>query len=198
MEQSKFSFKLLVLTLTVLGYCQSIQCKEVNTIFFDLGDTLIESNGMGQFILRADAQIIIDSLIEQNIPIGIITNVPLSWTRQDLENILVDPSFLDNFDAVILSSQAPADKPDPAIFVFAHAQISNAAPITQTAFVTESLEHIANATINPTIGARATGMIGIHLSDLIPSELTDYTIPTNDLTFIDGILNQQIFCNGFE
>ncbi len=188
---------LILLTITSFAFSQN-SCKMVNTVFFDLGGTLIESNGMGQFVLRADARLIIDSLKLQNIPIGIITNVPLSWTRQDLENILADPSFLDEFDAVILSSQAPADKPDPAIFTFAYAQIANAAPITQTAFVTETIEHIANSQTSPTLGARSVGMIGIHLSDLAPSNLTDFTIPSNDLTAIDSIRNTVMFCNGFE
>ena len=33
------------------------------------------------------------------------------------------PTFLDEFDALVLSSEAPAPKPDPAIYTFAYGQL---------------------------------------------------------------------------
>lgn len=189
---------ILALLIFALSPIVAQECKTIKTVFFDLGDTLIESNGQGQFLLRSDASQLIELLKLQDIPLGIITNVPTDWDRQDLESILVDPSFLDDFEVVILSSLAPASKPDPAIFNFSYAQLSNPAPITQTAFVTETLAHIGNAINNPTLGARATGMIGVHLSDLPTSLYTNFSIPTDNLLEIDTIMNSLIFCHGFE
>jgi len=194
----KITILIVAFVLIINNSLFAKECKTIKTIFFDLGDTLIESNGQGQFVLRSDASQLIELLKLQDFQLGIITNVSPNWDLQDLESILVDPSFLDDFEVVILSSLAPASKPDPAIFNYAYSQLINPAPITQTAFVTETLSHIGNSIANPTLGARATGMIGIHLSDLPPSSYTDYTIPSNNLLEIDTIINSLIFCNGFE
>lgn len=198
----KILSKTLISFLLIAGLSKNsviyAQCKQIKTVLFDLGDTLIESNGQGQFILRNDASELIELLTLQVIPIGIITNVPSDWDRTDLEALLVDPSFLDDFEVVILSSQAPADKPDPAIYNFAYSQLENPVPINQIAFVTETLAHIGNSITNPTLGARSTGMIGIHLSNLPQSLYTDFSVPTNDLLPIDNFVNSIVYCNGFE
>ncbi len=68
----------------------------------------------------------------------------------------------------------------------------------QVAFVTEALDHIANSEVNPTLGARSVGMLGIHLSDLAPSPLTTYTVASDDFQGIVDIVNDLIFCNNFE
>jgi hypothetical protein len=57
---------------------------------------------------------------------------------------------------VILSSEAPAPKPDPAIYIFAHEALAEPRPpITSTAFVGETLSEIADREDNPTRGARS-------------------------------------------
>ena len=103
----------------------SNNCTEIKGVFFDLGDTLVESAGNGQFQLRKGAQQMIDELLINGIRLGVITNVPSNWVINDLEALLVDPTFLDDFEVVVLSSQAPAPKPDPAIFNFAYSLIEN-------------------------------------------------------------------------
>ena len=108
-----------------------------------------------------------------------------------------EPEFLQEFDTVVLSSQAPAPKPDPAIYTFAHGQLPTAVPITETAFVGETLAEIADDEQSPTSGARAVGMIGIHLSDAPPSPLADFTVPTDDLPAIAELV-AALFTDGFE
>ena len=173
-------------------------CKDIKGIFFDLGDTLIESVGGGQFQLRSGAQKMINDLLLIDKRLGIITNVPNDWSIEDLEAILENPSFLDDFEIVVLSTQAPAPKPDPAIFNYSFSLLTNPPAIEQMAFVTEDLDHIANLEIDPTEGARAVGMIGIHLSDGISSPFTDYTVSTDDFQTIVNIADEHVFCNGFE
>lgn len=169
-------------------------------IFFDLGNTLVEAGPGGQFVLRAGAQQTIDRLQAAGVRLGIITNVPAGWTREDLEALLVEPAFLDEFEVVVLSSQAPAAKPDPQIYQHAHGLLSAPPSIGESAFVGETLSEIANSVSNPTLGARAAGMIGIHLSATAPSPLADFTIPINDLPAIVGLVEQQcrVLADGFE
>lgn len=172
----------------------------IQAVFFDLGDTLVEDAGGGMFGLRAGAAETVAAFQALGIEIGIITNVPAGWTRADLEAVLLEPEFLDEFSVLVLSSQAPASKPDPAIYTFAHGLLTTAVSITEVAFVGETLGEIANAEINPTEGCRAVGMVGVHLSDAAPSPMTDFTIPTDDLlqavAIVDG--RNTIFTDGFE
>ncbi len=170
----------------------------LEAVFFDLGDTLVEAGPGGQFVLRAGAQQTVDDLQAAGLQLGIITNVPAGWTRKDLEAILAQPSFLDEFDVLVLSSQAPAPKPSPLIYTHAHGLLPAPVPIGQTAFVGETLSEIANTQVSPTSGARAAGMIGIHLSAAAPSPLADFTIPAlaNLKPLVETLC--ALFTDGFE
>ena len=189
-------FFIIILLIAVAP--AELSADPIQAVFFDLGDTLVEDVGGGLFGLRPGAAETVSALQTLGVELGIITNVPAGWTREDLEAILVEPEFLDEFSVLVLSSQAPAPKPDPAIYTFAHAQLAKPVPITETAFVGETLGEIADDVDNPTEGCRAVGMIGIHLSDLPPSPLTDYTIPTDDLPLVVAIVQGAIFADGFE
>ena len=170
-------------------------------VFFDLGNTLVEAGPGGLNVLRAGAQLTVDQLQAAGVRIGVITNVPADWDRADLEAVLAQPEFLDEFEVVILSSQAPAPKPSPLIYQHAYTQLMLPAPlITETAFVGETLAEIANMQVNPTSGARSVGMIGIHLSDAAPSALTDFTLPFNGLTQIPTLISGlcPVFVDSFE
>ena len=169
-------------------------------IFFDLGDTLVSSGAGGMYVLRAGAQQTVDQLQAVGVQLGVITNVPAGWSLADLEAMLVEPDFLDEFDVVVLSSQAPASKPDPRIYTHAHSLLPIPVAITDTAFVGETLAEIANLQINPTSGARAVGMIGIHLSNAAASPRADFTIPTNGLIQIAPLVATLCtpFVDGFE
>lgn len=163
----------------------------IEAVFFDLGDTLVENPGSGVFETRDGVPELLAALADREVRVGVITNVPAGWDRGDLEAILADPGLLDAFEVVILSSEAPAPKPDPAIYTFAHAALAGPRPpITATAFVGETLSEIANLEEDPTSGARAVGMIGIHLSDQPPSPLTDFTIPTEAIGQVASIVDE--------
>jgi FMN phosphatase YigB (HAD superfamily) len=172
----------------------------LRAVFFDLGETLVTAAGGGMFTLKPGAQETVDALQAAGRELGIITNVPGGWTREDLEAILLQPEFLDEFDVLTLSSQAPAPKPDPAIYLFAHAALPTPVPVGATAFVGESLPEIANAEVSPTLGARAAGMIGVHVSSAAPSPLADFTIPPGDLPQVLAVVTTTCtaFVDGFE
>ena len=48
----------------------------------------------------------ITELQGMGVRLGIITNVPAGWDIDDLRAILAEPEFLDEFEVVILSSEA--------------------------------------------------------------------------------------------
>ncbi|MEZ4650746.1 MAG: FlgD immunoglobulin-like domain containing protein [Candidatus Eisenbacteria bacterium] len=163
----------------------------IEAVFFDLGDTLVENDGTGTFVLRAGAESTVQELKARGVRLGIITNVPATWDIDDLRALLAQPEFLDEFEVVILSSEAPAPKPDPAIYLFAHEALAEPRPaVTSTAFVGETLVEIGNHETDPTLGARSVGMIGIYLSDGAPSPLADYTIPRDALGDVVTIVDE--------
>lgn len=172
----------------------------LEAVFFDLGDTLVEAGGGGLFVTRPGAHEAVDALRAAGLQLGIITNVPGGWTREDLEALLAEPELLDEFDVVVLSSEAPAPKPNPAIYSHAHGLLPLPVAITSTAFLGETLSEIANTAVAPTSGARAVGMVGIHLSDAAPSPLADFTLSPDDLPAVLGIVAAtcSIFADGFE
>lgn len=149
----------------------------LRAIFFDLGDTLVNTTGGTPYPLFPTAQATIDALQTRGLTLGLITNVPAGWDRADLEALLLQPTFLDEFDILVLSSEAPAPKPNPAIYTHAYDQLALPRPVVAaTAFVGETIGEIANAIENPNLGARAIGMTGIHLSNAPPNPFADVTI----------------------
>ena len=155
-------------------------CTPVEALFFDLGETLVSEGADGLHAPVPGADELLDALEARAMPMGVITNVPASWDRDDLDALLVDPQMLDRFDVVLLSSEASAPKPDPAIFVEAVALLSTPADIARTAFVTEELGDLADAQ-PPTEGARAAGMLGVHVSAGAASALADHTVAPDEL-----------------
>jgi hypothetical protein len=147
----------------------------VGALLFDLGETLVTQQG-DVFVLRPDTLEMVQALQELGLPIGIVTNTLASWDEQDLRDLLVNPELLDEFDLVLLSSEADSPpKPDPAIFVEAHGLLPGAPPIERVAFVTEETGDLADQASAPTEGARAAGLVGVLLSES-PSPLADHQV----------------------
>jgi phosphoglycolate phosphatase-like HAD superfamily hydrolase len=175
------------------------RCETFCTIFFDLGNTLLDQSGLSPWPLFADAQSTIDELQARGIRLGIITNVPAGWDRDDVELLMQQPAFLDEFDVLALSSEAGASKPDPAIYLYAYGLLpSPQGGIFNSAFVGETLSEIGNSVDSPTSGARAVGMTGIHRSSAAPNPIADYTIA--NLTALLAIATEScfVFVDGFE
>ncbi|MFT5682903.1 MAG: FMN phosphatase YigB (HAD superfamily) [Myxococcota bacterium] len=150
------------------------ECVPLGALFFDLGDTLVSEGDDGLHAATPEALALLDALSKRDWPLGVITNVPAGWERSDLEALLADPSILDQFEVVMLSSQATQPKPDPIIFTEALALLADPPDIAHVAFITEEATHLADAD-PPTQGAQAAGMIGIHLSTE-GGTLADYTL----------------------
>ena len=74
------------------------------------------------------------------------------------------------------------------------------AGLTPIVCVGETLSEIANSALSPTSGARAAGMVGIHLSNAPPSALADFTISPSDLTAVLDVVHSTcpVFVDGFE
>jgi FMN phosphatase YigB (HAD superfamily) len=154
-------------------------CAPVRVIFFDLGETLVEPDG-DLFALRPGINAMIAELKGLGMRVGVITNTPDGYTFQDLQDLLVNPGFLDEFEVVLLSSEAVAPpKPDAQIFAEAHGLLIDPPPIEEVAYMSENLAEIADNELMPTQGARAAGMLGVHLSSAPPSPLADYTLASD-------------------
>lgn len=156
-------------------------CTPATAVFFDLGDTLVVQRAEDDlFELTEPASQLLDAI--GDLPIGIITNVPARWEREDLAALLADPTLLDRFDLVLLSSQASAGpKPDPGIYEEAAELLG--VPTTESIFVTEELDGIADAE-PPTSGARAAGMVGIWVSAEAANPLANHTVAPEELPAI--------------
>ena len=109
---------LLLCALHVAPSAQAAACPKA--VFFDLGNTLVQNGPGGLSVAMPGAQETLDRLDALGVQLGVITNVPAGFTRPMLDALLADPSFLDAFDVVLMSSQAPAPKPSPLIFQHAH------------------------------------------------------------------------------
>lgn len=176
------SFLGLAAMWLVLHAAHAAACPRV--VFFDLGNTLLERDANDQLVAMPGAEQTLQMLTAAGVQLGAITNVPAGFTRPMLDAMLVDPSFLDAFDVVVMSSQASAAKPDPRIYRYAHEKLPVHVAVAQTAFVGETLAEIGNSEHAPTSGARAIGMLGIHLSAAAASPIADYTIAPDRLTDI--------------
>lgn len=148
-----------------------VVCTPLGAVFFDLGETLVTEGKDGLFSEFSETTPLLDALGDT--PLGVITNVPDGTTREDLEAMLVDPSLLDRFDVVMMSSEASKPKPFKAIYEEAVALLPEETPIEQTAFVTEEIADIADA--DPASrGAMGAGMIGVLVAEKA-DPLADYT-----------------------
>jgi FMN phosphatase YigB (HAD superfamily) len=138
---------------------------QVEAILFDFGETLATHVG-DVYEPFPDTLDTIEALQELGLPLGIVSNTEPGWTEENLRELLTVPALLDEFDLVLLSSQASSPpKPDPAIFVEAHGLLPGAPAIERVAFVTEELDHLADKPATPTEGARAAGMVGVLLAE---------------------------------
>lgn len=191
----------MLLTLMVsLVVSSTLRAACSKAVFFDLGDTLVQSGPGGLFAIKPGAQEAVDALKAQGTRVGVITNVPAGFTRAQLNALMADPSFLDEFEVVLMSSEAPAAKPNPAIYTHAHGLLANPPAIIDVAFVGETITEIGNAAVAPNSGARAVGMIGIHLSSAAPDARADFTIPPNQLPQLVPLVQAQcrLHTDGFE
>ncbi len=163
-------------------------CREVKSVLFDLGETLVAADEQGGFVERAAVEPLLEQLRARGMQLGVITTVPDDWNLDDLRAALPRPGLLDAFDVVLLSSQSVAPpKPAPAAYREAVSLLPVPHAMEQSVYVTESLEEIADREVDPSSGARATGMLGLHISSAAPSPLADYTVDPTQLGAIATI-----------
>lgn len=103
-------------------------------IFFDLGDTLVDSTGAW----IPGAQKVLDDLERRGVALGIISNTG-ALDRQSLRTRLPDDFDFDLFEPalIILSSEVGVEKPSPEVFQFAKQRSGTALAV----FCTEDHVH---------------------------------------------------------
>lgn len=155
-------------------------CTAATAVFFDLGETLVTERSDHLFEELPGARDLLDALRAQGTPIGLISNTGRGWTLDDLRDLLVDPSLIDLFDVVLISSEAESrPKPDPAIYAEGVALLDPTPDIATTVYVSADIDDLADDD-PPTEGAQAAGMVGVLITDR-ESPLADHTLPPADL-----------------
>lgn len=154
-------------------------CTPVAAVFFDLGETLVTERSDGLFEELPGARELLEALRDQGTPIGLISNTGRGWNIDDLAALLVDPTLLDLFDVILISSEAESrPKPDPAIYAEGVALLDPPPDIATTAYVSADLDDLADDD-PPTEGAQAAGMVGVLITDE-SAPLVDHTLdPAN-------------------
>jgi choice-of-anchor B domain-containing protein len=153
----------------------------IEFVFFDLGDTLVEVTEIDCehcWPSLDGAEEMVTDLKAAGVGVGIISDTPPGWDDDDVRDRMENPAFLDEFEVVVLSSLEGVSKPDPAVFELALDRLAIRPPVSHVAFVTEALGHIADDEEAPTEGARAVGMVGIHLGGGPPDPRADHTAAT--------------------
>jgi FMN phosphatase YigB (HAD superfamily) len=100
--------------------------QRIQAIFFDIGDTLGHRDAAGQFhVFAGTLQLLAAMKSTLGLRLGVITNLPQGMTTAEIRQILSDAGILSFLDpqGVVTSADAPAAKPDKAIYQFAAGRI---------------------------------------------------------------------------
>jgi len=125
-------------------YAMKLEFKNIKTIFFDLGETLVTWNGKkNKFINFNQTYDILKNLERRKIEIGIISD----GSRADLNNLIEDQTLLSKFRVIVMSKDddVQTSKPDPKIFDKAISKMRSEIGIqlkpSDTAFISENINH---------------------------------------------------------
>ncbi|MET0976914.1 MAG: HAD family hydrolase [Leifsonia sp.] len=112
---------------------------------------------------------------EAGIRLAIVTNGPSGAQRAKLEALGID----DSFDAVFVSAEVGAAKPDPAIFDFAMAELDADA---------ETTWHVGDLLDKDVAGAQAAGIRGVWLNRLGEHVGADDAVPDLEISSLRELL----------
>jgi putative hydrolase of the HAD superfamily len=119
----------------------------IKAIFFDVGNTLgavdLASKTISPFPEAVHLLLAAQQLF--HVQIGVITNIPSDWSRDDVENMLHAGGLLSYIDrrAIVTSADASASKPDTRIFSFAAHKIGVQA--SECLFVDDDAANVTGA-----------------------------------------------------
>jgi FMN phosphatase YigB (HAD superfamily) len=131
----------------------------IATVFFDLGDTLVQSR---DWVPGAKAALA--ALKQRSVRLGVLSNTA-NLSRRELSTLLPPDFRFETFEAelVLLSSEVGLEKPSPAIFALA-VERSGVEP-ARCLYCSESLEE--------TLAAQASGMRAVRLLKPPDSEIAE-------------------------
>lgn len=124
-------------------------------VFFDIGNTLGAINAKGQLEPFDPGSKALLSVLRGvlGLRLGVITNLPINMSLQDVQGLLEDAGLFRFLDSVglITNHEAQADKPEVAIYQYAAQRVK--VPIERCLYIGEDPEEVA--------GARQAGMAAI-------------------------------------
>lgn len=134
-----------------LDYWQQVQAR-VGLLDFDFGEAMA-ADYAGVTEIDGEVQAFITELKKQGHTVGILANIPLGVARKLRE---VHGPWLDSLDAVLLSCDIDAAKPDPRAFQLAIAALG--VPAGQITFIDDRRINVA--------AAREAGMTAVQYNNL--------------------------------
>jgi FMN phosphatase YigB (HAD superfamily) len=125
----------------------------IESIFFDLGDTLVESSSTKTWL--AGVKALLSSLKAKGFHLGILSNTGILASRPDILAILPTDFALATFEPglVIFSSEVGVEKPKPAIFQLA---------VTRSGRPAETCLYVSESIVE-TMVAQHVGMISVRI-----------------------------------
>jgi FMN phosphatase YigB (HAD superfamily) len=124
------------------------QLMRIKAIFFDIGNTLGSVDLMTKTLTPfADMRAFLTAAVRLfQVPIGVITDIPDSWEKHDIETLLSNAGLLTFFDGsgIITNKDAKAAKSDgPHIFTYAAKQLN--VKTSACFFIDDDAANVANA-----------------------------------------------------
>jgi phosphoglycolate phosphatase len=116
----------------------------IKIAFFDIGGTLGIVTGEA-LKLFPSTESMLGGFQAAGLKLGVITNVPVGWTKSKVKTLLSTAGILHFFDdaAIITSAEANASKPDLKIFQFAVSKAGT--KLAQALFVGENPQEVQGA-----------------------------------------------------
>ena len=119
-----YPLKLVLMFLIITHFSVGHTQEEKTWIFFDIGNTLIDSRVDGDFFMLEGAMSYIESLSKNGYSLGIISNVPPDWNVETLKRFIEDNWRKDSprfpwkvfEDRILIPDLARHRKPNPYLF----------------------------------------------------------------------------------
>lgn len=138
----------------IIPFTHSIECNNRPWIYFDLGNTVIDTRDPQNFDYFEGGEEYVNELLSSGYNLGVISNIPESWGETYGEKLLTLKSFIagrwggaqpfnwDAFSKIIIPMNNEERKPNPILFERAMVHSENC-PIV---YMSENLAEVEAAT----------------------------------------------------
>lgn len=197
---SKNGMKLLVVLFCIFSF-SSVHATGVQdhsnmrpTIFFDLGNTLVDTSNIKELKYFENAKRYVEDLKALGLRVALITNIPEKWGETYIQKIATLKKFIANnwvgvgsfdweiFDEIIIPLKDTERKPKP----FLYKKAISLSPNCPMAYISENSKEVAMA--------RAMGFVSYNVSEhLKVNYLPEYQLMARIQNIFTGRHNKHCF-----